>query len=298
METNPPHIQPTHIARILPLSSFTTAPTRYGEPSADTTEIEDASGWDNPAYALLDDGEKHAALVESARQKQFAINRRQYRERIAEPPQYPSFTAEQFGYDRLAHADRLARNGIIAPFRLDAHNEPVFRMLCQYFTDDEAFETENPGMGLKKGILLSGAVGCGKTTLMRIFALNQSQSYYLDSCVEVSMEFASDGYEDMLGYYTRMVPSPAMPESNPFGHRQFAFCFDDFGAEDATVHYGNRDYVMEKILFTRCNNRLPTHATTNLSAGEIAYKYRSKRLDSRLKEMFNLIMLPGGDRRK
>ncbi len=259
-------------------------------------ETREARDWDDEAYGPLTDREKHDALVEAARQKRFALARRAYREQISKPMTFPAYTAEEYGQNRLAYAAELTRRGLIGGFALDDDNRDVFNALCLYFTADARFEDEL-GYSLSKGILLAGGIGCGKTTMMRLFTLNQVQSYYLDSCVQMAMEFASDGYEDLMRYYTSMATAPALPESNPFGHRQFAFCLDDFGAEAQTMHYGNKTWVAENILFMRHHHRLPTHGTMNLSLAEIADKYKSRRLDSRLNEMFNLMVLPGGDRR-
>lgn len=253
--------------------------------------------WDDAAYGLLTDGEKHDALMQAARQKHFALARRAYWEQNGKPRTYPVYTSDEYAQNRLAFAGQLTRKGFIGEFAIDEDNRDVFNALCLYFTADSRFESEC-GYSLSKGILLAGGIGCGKTTMMKVFASNQVQSYYVDSCVEMAAEFASDGYDELMRYYTSMATAPAMPESNPFGHQRFAFCFDDFGAETQTMHYGNKSWVVENILFMRHHHRMLTHATMNLSLAEISDKYKSKRLDSRLHEMFNLIVLPGHDRRR
>ena len=57
---------------------------------------------------------------------------------------------------------------------------------------------------------------------------------------------------------------------------------------------------MEQILLNRYDNNLPfkfTHITTNKSVDEIEQMYGT-RVRSRMKEMFNMIVLDGKDRRK
>lgn len=244
-------------------------------------------------YQPLTAEEMHEALIAAAKAKRFALARRAYQQHISEPVKYPTFTAETFYNHKLEFAQLLAQRGVIKRFVVDAENEKVFKLLCCYFTGDKRFEKD--GYSLSKGILLTGGVGCGKTTIMKIFTQNQIQSYFLDSCVEIAMEFTSEGYDDMLKYYAEpMQPSAT---ANEFGHTTFVQCFDDLGAENATSYYGNTEHIMEKILMVRYSKGILTHATTNLSVEEIADKYKSPRLVSRLNEMFNLIVLPGEDRR-
>ena len=78
-------------------------------------------------------------------------------------------------------------------------------------------------------------------------------------------------------------------------------CIDDLGVEKESVkHFGSEETVIEKILASRYNlfqNGIITHATTNLDATMLQEKY-GERLYSRFREMFNLIILQGGDRRE
>ncbi len=206
---------------------------------------------------------------------------------------YPSYTAEQLHDRKIKYAQTLVANRVIRGFAVDSTNEKVFKQLCCYFAGDERFE--RGGLSLSKGLLLTGGVGCGKTTLMRIFAQNQVRSFHVEDCVEIAMDFAEHGYDKVLSFYASdRQPSPT---ANEFGHALFALCLDDIGAETPSAHYGNRDMPIEKILTLRYSKGLLTHATTNLTLEEIGNVYGSARLVSRLHEMFNIIHLPGNDRR-
>lgn len=183
----------------------------------------------------------------------------------------------------------------VAPdFKLDDWIKPVFENLCLYFTKDPRFNGD-----LNKGIMLVGNVGVGKTLLMRAFARNKRQCFDIIKCRTVADEFSEDGPEMMPKYYD--APKSLIGTFEYFLQKQIGYCFDDIGTEDAPAHYyKNSMNVMEKVILNRYDNRLPydlTHFTTNLPMEDIEASYGT-RVRSRLREMVNLIELPGDDRRK
>ena len=68
------------------------------------------------------------------------------------------------------------------------------------------------------------------------------------------------------------------------------------GTENNFKYYGNECNVLGEILLSRydlfVSHRIKTHLTTNLSASEID-RYYSRRTRSRLREMMNLLAVPG-----
>lgn len=140
------------------------------------------------------------------------------------------------------------------------------------------------GLDLNKGILLTGPVGCGKTSVMHLIKpfLNAKNNYKIKTTREVSFEFAKQGYDALLPY-TQLVKNDS---------RLSGYCFDDLGAEQQISHFGNDCNVMAEILISRYDRfiekGLITHITTNLSASEIE-KHYGNRLRSRMRTMFNLI---------
>ena len=70
----------------------------------------------------------------------------------------------------------------------------IYRLLAYMVGDQEA--AERYGLSLKKGILLTGPIGCGKTSLMKLLRLFLPihSRYIVKSCREVSFEFKKDGY--------------------------------------------------------------------------------------------------------
>ena len=67
--------------------------------------------------------------------------------------------------------------------------EIIFKLLI-WFLKDTA-NAEKYDISFRKGILLSGPVGCGKTSLFNLIRLSlpQDQRYVVKSCREISFEF-------------------------------------------------------------------------------------------------------------
>jgi DNA replication protein DnaC len=161
-------------------------------------------------------------------------------------------------------------------------HELLFKLLIYVIRDKENAGRLN--IQLNKGILLSGPVGCGKTSLMSIlrFFLPNDSWYMMKSCRDVSFEFIQEGYAVIIRY-----------SRNSFSHEKpRVYCFDDLGTENNLKYYGNECNVMSEILLSRydsfVSNQMITHITTNLNSSEIESLY-GIRVRSRMREMFNLI---------
>lgn len=158
----------------------------------------------------------------------------------------------------------------------------IYKLLIYAIRDQEnAFRL---GVDLNKGILLSGPVGCGKTSMMHLIKpfLYAKFDYKIATTRRISFEFAKHGFEAFRPY----------TEKSSQQLRLAGYCFDDLGAEQQIKHFGNDCNVMAEILITRyehfVENNSITHITTNLSASELENCY-GNRLRSRLRQMFNLI---------
>jgi len=173
-------------------------------------------------------------------------------------------------------------------FKILEEDKLIIKKLICYFLKDTQTASQLD-INFNKGILLTGPVGCGKTTLislMRFFEPLPNQ-FIVKSCRDVSFEFIKEGY-DTIHKYSRN----SFYQQNPK-----AYCFDDLGTENNLKYFGNECNVMAEILLSRydlfVSRKLVTHLTTNLSASEIEFAY-GNRIRSRLREMFNLIAFDKG----
>jgi DNA replication protein DnaC len=155
--------------------------------------------------------------------------------------------------------------------------------LISYFLKDEIMAV-NFNLDLSKGILLSGPVGCGKTTLMTLMrhVAQPNYKFIMKTCRDISFEFIKDGYQTIQKY-----------SHGSNSHSEYRnYCFDDLGVETNLKYYGNECNVMAEIILSRydifISKQVITHITSNLSATEIETAY-GNRVRSRLGELCNLI---------
>lgn len=168
-------------------------------------------------------------------------------------------------------------------FKILESDYPIIYKLIAYFVKDEAacFQYD---INLNKGIILSGPVGCGKTSLMNLMKQlsPQDNKFFVKPCRDISFEFIQDGYE-IIHKYSKGKLYQSEPKT---------ICFDDLGTENNLKYFGNECNVMAEILLSRydifTSKKIQTHITTNLSASEIETHY-GNRVRSRLRELCNLI---------
>lgn len=243
----------------------------------------------------LTEAEKEAVLSEALRKKIDLIKyeEEQYRRRLWEQELHRPWAPKELAMFVRWKAER---NGI--KFELDENNHEVWKALCRYFTGHESFEKMQEGWSLKKGIMLCGPIGTGKTTLMGLFRANQRRSFRMISCGDLADRFADEGHE-VIHIWSRPFNVPS--HSDTFFQNEIGVCFDDLGEEGVKKNFGNQANVMADILKKRYDlGVMPfhyTHLTTNLTGDEIEQFYGT-RVRSRLREMFNMITLSGRDRRK
>lgn len=178
-----------------------------------------------------------------------------------------------------------AAGSLMKDFKLDALDYPVILKLLAYFYRDEQW-TDYFKLDLNKGILLTGPVGCGKTTIMRAFTrlLPKGIQFGIKACREITFELEEEGTK-VIGRYSKTWEARQYSIAKPY-------CFDDLGVEQTANWYGKEYNVMAEIIQSRYDYLLQrgllTHFTTNLNAKEIEDIY-GPRIRSRLNEMVNLI---------
>ncbi len=169
-------------------------------------------------------------------------------------------------------------------FKIYAVDKDLIYKLCIFMIRDKV-QCQKHNLDINKGILLTGPVGVGKTSLMQIIPeiCFNLPHYTLVPTRDIAFEYNTHGSKTITKY-----------------GNQSTFCFDDLGIEPIGRHYGKDANTMTEIILSRHklfvdNWHLPqyfywymSHFTTNLNATEIEQRY-GKRTRSKLREMVNLI---------
>ena len=142
-------------------------------------------------------------------------------------------------------------------FRIFDEDKPIIYKLMIYIIKDEE-NCKKYHINLNKGILLTGPIGCGKTSLMNLvrYILPEKNRYEVQSARNISFEYLKQGHQVIANYSKAKI-----------------FCFDDLGIEQSLKYYGNECNVLGEILLSRydlfVSHKIVTHATTNLNAIEL-----------------------------
>lgn len=186
------------------------------------------------------------------------------------------------------YLSHLGKQKYGASFSIRKEDLPILHKLISYAIASEE-NCENHGLDLNKGILLTGPVGCGKTSLISLLPnfMYAHQKYLVKNTRDIASEFHKEGFEIIHRY----------------GRREKPFCIDDLGVEHNIKHFGNECNTIGEIMLQRYDMHVSygivTHATTNLNADELEDIY-GIRVRSRLRSMFNLVSFPEStkDKRK
>lgn len=228
------------------------------------------------------------ALAKARREKYVRLETQAYWEKVKNPEPIPAYTPEKF----LEMCLKKFQTETGKTFLVDDHNREILETLSAYFTGGDIIDQ-------RKGLLLQGNVGCGKTAIMQMFKINPKQSYWVTGCGRIARSFSEEGYTGIEHFFHPSGPG----NGNVFRHEYFGVCFDDIGTETAKNNWGNKSNTMEEIILGRYERRHDmqgmTHITTNLKAFQIEEFY-GPRVRSRILEMFNIIKFPDGspDRRR
>ncbi len=161
-------------------------------------------------------------------------------------------------------------------FRIYPEDRAILFKLINYFIKEKD-NCKKLKIDINKGILLSGPVGCGKTSLMKLLpAIVPHQKWYkVVPTRSIVFAFNHAGYKciERFGSYN-------------------SYCFDDLGIEPIGRFFAKDCNVLGEILLSRhelfINHKVKTYATTNLNAQELEELY-GLRVRSRMRQMFNLI---------
>ena len=143
-------------------------------------------------------------------------------------------------------------------FEISEADKLIIKKLICYFLKDVQTASQLD-INLNKGIMLSGPIGCGKTSLMFLLRhfMPQKNQFIVKSCRDISFEFIKEGYVTIQKYSHASFKN----------HEPIVYCFDDLGTENNLKFYGNECNIMAEILLSRydlfVNRKLITHLTTN-----------------------------------
>jgi DNA replication protein DnaC len=257
---------------------------------------------DSFSHIELTEEEMQEAIFWRKQKKDAVLKQIELDKKIAENRK--RLTSSQWSYDQTRsfmfyRAHQIFPDGFI----LDDYNQPIFELMCYYFSLDEKFLAFAENLGVKnpsldKGIVLAGNFGVGKTTLMKLFMKNQRQVYIIQNAKKISDSYEKDGNETIEEYFNKR--KNAFNDPAVFYQEYSGICIDDLGTENVKSNYGNKKNVIGDIIEMRYERGVMGkwfHATTNLSSDQLSEFYGG-RVVSRLRETVNFIELNGNDRRR
>ncbi|MCK5600297.1 hypothetical protein KAR91_00330 [Candidatus Pacearchaeota archaeon] len=159
-------------------------------------------------------------------------------------------------------------------FLVDNDNKEAINQLYYFLVGSKEFNGE-----LNKGIILMGSIGNGKTVLMESFidVFNETSGKIV-TCIH-SKDIARINTDNPVGYLNKRP-----------------LFIDDIGKEQESIKtYGTIVKPMEDLINERYKNFGLTFATANYKYDDMSY---SNHTIDRMKQMFNIIILPGNSRRK
>ncbi len=157
-------------------------------------------------------------------------------------------------------------------FEVDDNNKEIINQLYFWLTRDDRFDGD-----FEKGIMLIGAIGSGKTVIMDAFC----------HVIEV---MARKIFEKIQSSYTSTISIDGLTT-----YYKRPIFIDDIGKEPLQINnYGSEMRPFEDLLDNRYRNKGITFGTSNLKLEDMPYIGHTK---DRIKQMFNIIVLPGKSRR-
>lgn len=230
--------------------------------------------------------EKNEALRRALEKKKAKIRSAKYLMELRENPQPKKYTSDDYWKIFQKRVLELEPS-----FEINEWNKHIISALCSYFANEEDFDGLKDGFSRKKGIMLYGPYGCGKSTIMKAFMVNQLMSYQCTSVLHLDSLYAQHG-EQVVMEFSSYSDIPAQ-STFLFHQKHGGYCFDDLGQEeDKKGHYSNKINVIGQILKRRYTSDIPgyyTHITTNADAEEMGKMYPFLKSSGRLREMFNFL---------
>ena len=194
-------------------------------------------------------------------------------------------TYDQFTQLFAQSANYILRiNGFSHNFTVDNRNESTLKQLHLYLAQSDQFAGD-----LRKGIMLQGRYGCGKSLLMESYAHLQN---YLIKRYEVYTF-------PLLTFTTSNFLCTEIAKNGVQPYAKRVFVIDEFGREPKSVmDFGNTYHPMAELISVRADKPTITHGTTNFTLETLTSDgFYGSMIGDRLRAMFNFIVLDGGSRR-
>lgn len=164
---------------------------------------------------------------------------------------------------------------------LNEDNKGLITSLCFFISRDERFETQL-GYSFKKGLLIRGISGIGKTYLVKCIENNELNPIMIVSMLDIANSVKENGEYIIKKGMKRII------------------YLDDVGTEEPTVnHYGTKinffkNFIESTYLRTQQFGHLMISTNNSFAEMEASYGFRVR---SRIKDMFNIIDVKGNDMR-
>lgn len=177
---------------------------------------------------------------------------------------------------------------VMPDFVIDERNIRIMNELYYYVNNDDKGQYDH-----KKGILLWGSIGSGKSTIIRILGellRFNGTGYKTVNCSYLANQYAAYGIDALNSSTYNETDTGAKPVDR---------AFDELGREPIPAkHYGNELNIMQYVFQCRYEIRheVRTFATTNITPDSIGRLYGDYIAD-RITEMFNIVELGGRSRR-
>ena len=180
------------------------------------------------------------------------------------------------------------QRGIKSAFIVDQYTKDIIRQLYYYLTGD----VRNCRWNVHKGIYLMGKVGCGKSLLM--YSYLSVQDYLTRKITET--------------IHAKQLIELLQSEGGITGLRERPLFIDELGRENLEMKdYGNVVKPVIDLFAIRYEYGGRTYATSNFTldtleaARDVKGKVTAQRygnfIRTRMDEMFNVVELPGENRR-
>ena len=219
---------------------------------------------------------------------QSSINRQNELKRELETYHYNDISDRSFfEMLKMKVQEIFAQRGVIREFEIDKYNKQVIRQLYYYLTGNQNLCEWN----INKGIYLMGKVGCGKSVLMYAYlAVQDALTRKLTTTIHA---------KQLIDVITKNGIDSI--KSQPL-------FIDEMGRENLEMRdYGNVVKPVVDLFAIRYESGGRTYATSNFTLdtleasrdvnGNIKEVRYGNFIRTRMDEMFNIVELPGDNRR-